>query len=83
MVVIQHRSKRKSTGGRYHSARGKRRYEMGRSPTLTKVAETKNKSIKTKGGNKKIRLLTSNTANLLDPKTKEYVIFFACKIAIV
>ncbi len=73
MVVIQHRSKRKSTGGRYHSARGKRRYEMGRSPTLTKVGETKNKAVKTKGGSKKTKLLTSNTANLLDPKTKKYV----------
>ena len=72
MVVIQSRSKRKPTGGRYHSARGKRRYEMGRLPALTKIGKTKNKQVKTKGGNKKIKLLTSETANLLDPKTKTY-----------
>ncbi|MBW2981275.1 30S ribosomal protein S8e [Candidatus Woesearchaeota archaeon] len=73
MVVIQRRSKRKSTGGRYHSVRGKRRYEMGRLPTLTKIGETKNKAVKTKGGSKKIRLLTSKTANLLDKKTNKHI----------
>ena len=72
MVVIQRKSKRKSTGGRYHSARGKRRYEMGRLPTLTKLEETKNKVIKTKGGGTKTRLLASRTANLLDTKTNKY-----------
>jgi small subunit ribosomal protein S8e len=72
MVVIQRRSKRKPTGGRYHSARGKRRYEMGRLPTLTKLGKTKNKVIQTKGGGRKIRLLTSTIANLLDPKTNKY-----------
>ena len=72
MVVIQTKSKRKQTGGRYHSARGKRRYEMGRLPTLTKLGETKNKKIKTKSSIKKVKLLTSKTANLLDPKTKIY-----------
>jgi len=74
MVVIQRRSKRKSTGGRYHSgSRGKRIFEMGRLPTLTKLGETKNKVIKTKGSSKKVKLLTSKTANLLDTKTKKYV----------
>ena len=73
MVVIQHRSKRKQTGGRYHSARGKRRYEMGRLPTLTKLEKTKRIAIQTKGGNKKTRLLTSNTANLLDTKTNKHI----------
>ena len=72
MVVIQHRSKRKQTGGRYHSARGKRRYEMGRLPTLTKIGKTKNIVIGTKGGNTKTRLLASATVNLLDLKTKKY-----------
>ena len=74
MVIIQRRSKRKSTGGRYHSgSRGKRRFEMGRLPTLTKLGEAKNKVVETKGGNTKIRLLTSRTANLLDTKTKKHV----------
>ena len=46
---------------------------MGRRPTLTKLEETKNKVIKTKGGGTKIRLLTSKTANLLDTKTNKHV----------
>ena len=73
MVVIQRKSKRKSTGGRYRSGRGTRRFEMGRRPPLTKLEETKNKVIKTKGGGTKIRLLTSKTANLLDTKTNKHV----------
>jgi small subunit ribosomal protein S8e len=72
MVIIQRRSRRKKTGGRYHSARGKRRYEMGRLPTLTKLGKTKNIIIDAKGGNKKTRLLTADSVNLLDPKTKTY-----------
>jgi small subunit ribosomal protein S8e len=74
MVVIQRRSKRKPTGGRYHAGgRGKRRFEMGRRPTLTRLEETKNKVIKVKGGRTKTKLLTSKTANLLDTKTNKHV----------
>jgi len=72
MVIVHRRSRRKSTGGRYHYVRGKRRYEMGRLPASTKIGKTKRVMISTKGGNTKTRLLTSTTANLLDPKTKTY-----------
>ena len=72
MVITQARSRRKPTGGRYHPARKKRKYEIGREPTLTKIAKTKSKRIKTKGGGLKIRLLRTDTANLFDPKTKTY-----------
>ena len=72
MVIIQGRSRRKTTGGYYHSARGKRTYEKGRLPTLTKIGTSKRKNIQTKGGGIKTRLLQSDTVNLLDPKTNKY-----------
>lgn len=72
MVITQSRSKRKVSGGRYKPARSKRKYEMGRSPSFTKVAPAKLKKIRTKGGGSKLRLLRSDVANLYDPKSKRY-----------
>lgn len=72
MVVTQHRSVRKATGGRYISSRKKRLFESGRAPTHTKVGKTKRTAVRTKGGGRKIRILTTEFANVLDPKTKKY-----------
>jgi small subunit ribosomal protein S8e len=72
MVITQHRAKRKATGGRYIASRGKRKFEMGRKPVLTKIDKRKAKLIKTKSRTKKTKLLTADTANLFDPKTKTY-----------
>jgi len=72
MVVTQHRSVRKATGGRYISSRKKRLYELGRAPTHTKVGKTKRKQVRTKGGRLKIKILEAEYANVLDPKTKKY-----------
>ena len=72
MVVIQTRSKRSPTGARYISYRGKKLYEKGSEPTLTKMGERQAKTTKGMGGNKKFKLLLTETANVLDPKTKKY-----------
>ncbi|MHA1852522.1 MAG: 30S ribosomal protein S8e [Candidatus Heimdallarchaeaceae archaeon] len=72
MVIVQSRSKRKPTGGRYKPYRKKRMYEMGRAPTLTRIDERKLKLVRTRGGNKKYRLLRTNIANVLDKKTNKY-----------
>ena len=72
MVITQSRSKRKVSGGRYKAARSKRKFEIGRSSSQTKVAPKKLKKIRTKGGGSKNRLLRTETANLYDPKTKKY-----------
>jgi small subunit ribosomal protein S8e len=72
MVIIQKRSRRKVSGGRYIAARKKKKYDMGRAPTLTKLDKTEKRQIKTKGGGVKIRLLRGDEANLFDPKTKTY-----------
>ncbi len=71
MVLINARSKRKSTGGRYTSTLTKRKHMLARTPTLTKLGEEKRKTVRCKGGAGKLRLLNTQTANVLDPKTKK------------
>ena len=72
MVITQHRPKRKVSGGIYKRLRKKRKSDMGRAPALTKVGKVKLKKIRTLGNNLKLRLLTSDVANVFDPKTKKH-----------
>jgi len=71
MAISKFRSKRKSTGGRYRRINKKLRH-LGGLPTLTKIGNLKKIRVRTRGNNIKERLLTANTANLYDPKTKKY-----------
>jgi small subunit ribosomal protein S8e len=72
MVVTQHRSRRKASGARYKSGgKSKRQYEAGSKPTLTKIGEKQLKTIRTLGGNKKLRLAHADLINVMDPKTKK------------
>ncbi len=73
MAVIQARSKRKATGGRYKSALSRRKHMIGRLPTMTRVGDEKRKAVRTKGGGRKTRVAATATANLLDPKTGKAV----------
>lgn len=68
-MLWQGKSTRKSSGGRYHAARGKRRTEIGRSPADTIVGTMKVKTIRTTGGNVKVRALKADFANVSDAKT--------------
>jgi len=61
---------RKSTGGVIRLGRKKRKYELGRLPTHTRVGKTKIKVIRVKGGGKKVRALSVEFVNVLDPKAK-------------
>lgn len=73
MVVVQRgRTGIKPTGGRYKTFRGRRKYEMGRLPIMTKIGKQKIKVIKTKGDSRKMKVLVAQYANILDPKTKKY-----------
>lgn len=72
MAVAQSRSKRKESGGRYKAYRKKRQYELGRLPSLTKVEKRRVRRIRTMGSHHKIRLLSTDIANVLDPKTKKH-----------
>ncbi len=64
----QGNSKRKVTGGKLNAARGKRKYEMGRESTETRISDIKRKNVQTMGGNRKVRLLQCNIANVTNPK---------------
>ncbi len=70
MARTQFRSKRKLSGGRYVASRAKRKFELVRAATYTKLAEKKNKVIRTIGGNKKVLLLSGNEVNVADKKGK-------------
>lgn len=72
MAVTQSRPKRKESGGRYRAYRKKKQYELGRLPSLTKVEKRRIVGIRTMGNNQKMRLLSTDIANVFDPKTKKY-----------
>lgn len=61
-------SRRKVTGGKVIAARGKRKFEMGRESAETRISEVKRKNIHIRGGNRKVRLLQCNVANVTNPK---------------
>jgi len=71
-MIVQKRSKRKVTGARYKQAEGKRKYAMGRTPSFTKIEKEQKKIIRVRGGNGKIKLLSTEVANLYDPKEKKH-----------
>jgi small subunit ribosomal protein S8e len=74
MVLDAQRSKRKESGAKYKKQGSKKKHALGRSPTLTKVADKQTvRTIRTRGGGEKSRLLRTNVANVYDPKTKKYV----------
>lgn len=72
MAISQTRPKRKATGGRYIDYRKKKQYELGREPSFTKLGKKRAQVIRVMGANRKIRLLSTSTANLFDPKTKAF-----------
>ena len=67
----QGKSTRKYTGGRIIRSRGKKRFELGGEEANTLLGETIRKTVKTLGGQEKVRLLRDSTAIVTDPKTKK------------
>lgn len=72
MVIIQGKSNRKKSGKKKKAYRGKRLFEKGNLPTLTRLGERKIKAAPAKGGSEKRKALLCNTANLLDRKTNKW-----------
>jgi len=70
MAIWQGKSKRKPTGGRLVSSRGKRRFEMSRETQHTKVGRESLKLFRTRGGNSKTEVLIGEYANVVNKKTK-------------
>ncbi len=73
MVIIQDRSKRKATGGRYKVKKTKRLSRAGSRPILTRIGEKKTKTIRTIGGSIKKKAVQVEFVNAFDSKTKKYI----------
>ena len=70
MSYFQGRDKKKPTGGRLHTRREKKRFELGSPPTETALgikADAK-KVTRVSGGNSKIRLDEAAFVNVTNPK---------------
>jgi len=65
------RSKRKSTGGKYSEIRKKKKIYLVKNAIPVKIAKTKRKNIRVRGGNKKTKLLEENKINVIDPSTNK------------
>lgn len=72
MAILQLRSKRKSTGGRYKRPQVKRLSRLGGLPVLTKIGTLRKKSLRVAGANTKDKLLSADKANVFNPKTKKH-----------
>ena len=60
-----------ATGGRYKSKFSKKQYSLGNDATLTKLEPVRKRKVRTMGSNGKVRLLSSEQANVMDPSTKK------------
>lgn len=69
MALWQGNSRRKPTGGRLIRAQKKRRSEIAREHVDAHVGIDRQKLIRTKGGNQKIKLMATHTINVTDTKS--------------
>ncbi len=64
MVLWHGSSNRKVTGGKLRRNRNKKKFEMGREKSETKIGERRAKSIKTRGNTEKVKLRVAQHANV-------------------
>lgn len=60
----QGRSPKKRTGGRRRTVRKKRLHQLGRSPTETRIGEPTLKTVDARGGQTKVRAISTDAANV-------------------
>lgn len=66
---------RKASGGKYTKPNQARKYERKRQARIVKLGEKKTKSIRARGGEEKIVLLSNNSANIISKgKSKKVTI---------
>jgi small subunit ribosomal protein S8e len=70
MAIYHGRAKAKITGGILKSNRHKKRFELGREPSLTVLGNVKRKKVRGLGGNEKTVLLSGNEANVTNPSDR-------------
>lgn len=71
MTIFQGKGRKKFTGGKLTKSRSKRRYELGREPTMTRIGTNSRKVQRGLGGNTKAILMLASEANVYDPKSKK------------
>ncbi|MEM2943378.1 MAG: 30S ribosomal protein S8e [Methanomassiliicoccales archaeon] len=71
MALWQGKSRRKPTGGLLRPFRKKRRFEIGTEVQPAHLGDEKLQKIRTMGGNWKIRMLSAQFANVVDPATRK------------
>lgn len=65
MAISQRKARRKPTGALYREFRKKKKYELGREPTMTKIGKRKIKSLRVLGGNYKHLILNAEFVNVM------------------
>lgn len=70
MAISQRRARRKKSGSRYKEDRKKRLFELGNKPTLTRLDARKVRVLRVMGGNKKVRILRTDVANVTNKEGK-------------
>ena len=71
MTIFQGAAHKKITGGKRKSLRSKRRHELGREPTLTRIGNDSRKVQRGFGGNEKVILMRIQSANVYIPGEKK------------
>lgn len=61
--------KRKPSGGRRRDFKKKRRFEIGSFPAETTLGELKRKTVRGRGGTRKLKVLRDKQVSVTDPKT--------------
>ncbi|MFB6131931.1 MAG: 30S ribosomal protein S8e [Halanaeroarchaeum sp.] len=65
-MQYQGRSRRTKTGARARPQHRKKKHELGRSPTETELGEPRFRVVESRGGNRKVRALSTDVANVTD-----------------
>lgn len=71
MGLWQGKSKKKISGGKLRHARKKRKFEIGAEAQTTTIGEHRKKFARTRAGNQKIRVLSTDKANVVIPNKNQ------------
>lgn len=71
MGLWQGKSKKKISGGKLRRARKKRKFEIGAEAQTTTIGEERKKFARTRAGNQKIRVLSTDKANVVIPNRNQ------------
>ena len=71
MGLWQGKSKKKRTGGKLRHSRKKRKFEIGAEAQITTIGEERKKNARIRGANQKIRVLSTDKANIVIPNKNQ------------